>query len=211
MKMKFRNWLLALTISCLLFTVGCTVDQVLSDINLLLQTASNLATAVGAVSPADAAGIQIITGIASTGLTAIQQDYDTYRASGATSDLQKLKAAIFAVKVNLPQELAAAHVSNSGTTTKVTAWVNLVTTTLDGVLLMLPQLDSAGAPRAARVQIAVELPTADSLHARWQDEVCAGDAACGQLVKPKKVKAKKITGSFWHNLGTSLGEAKFGG
>ena len=162
--------------------VACTVDQVLSDINLLLQTAASIATAVGALSPADATAIQVVVNTATTGLNVIQKDYDAYKASGATTDLEKLQAAIAALKNNLPAELAAAHVTNPNAVAKATAWVNLVTSTLDTILAVLPKLS------ANKNATFAELPTPSDLQKRWSTEVCGGDAKCSALVKAHNVK-----------------------
>lgn len=172
---------LALTFSL----VACTVDQVLSDINLLIQTAAAIGSAVGAVSPVDSAAIQKAVDVATAGLNVIQADYDAYEKSGAATDLQKLQAAIGALRSNLPAELAAAHVSNPVATARVTNWVNLIVSTLDAIIAILPRLTPKGKMGA---EAAALLPTANALQARWKTEVCGNDPACGQMVKAKAVR-----------------------
>jgi hypothetical protein len=183
MKSKIGRMGIALILALAIFTVACSVDQVLSDINLLLQTANVIGVAVGAVDPTISAEITLIAGIATTGLSEIKTDYDAWKASGAITDLQKLEAAISVLKTNLPAELAAAHISNPATVAIVTAWVNLVTSTLNDILAILPNL-SKGAKGAG----ISTLPTPQSLQARWQNEVCKGDVKCGSLVKARMVR-----------------------
>lgn len=183
---RFGNRSLAAGLICLMLTItiACTVDQVLADIDLVIQMTASITTAVGAVSPVDAAAIQVAVNIATTGLAAVQMAYDTYKASGATTDLTKLQAAIAAVKTNLAQELAALHITDSVATQKVTAWVNLVTVTLNAVLGLLPQLGVT----AISAQYKVEVISPKVLRARWVSDVCRGDAICGNLVKVRNIR-----------------------
>jgi len=167
-------------------TAACSVDQVLTDINLLIQTAGSIGTAIGVVAPADAAIVAGLTAVASKGLSAIQADYDTYKQSQAQSDLAKLDAAIAAVQTNLPAELAAAHVYSPAAQAKCAAWVNLTVTTLQAVSELLPELQTAGTvqAKAAVVARAAAKPNLapETIQARWSKEVCQGDAKCSKLV-----------------------------
>jgi len=178
---------LTLLLACTLALAACTVDQVLSSINVLIQAAGSIGAAIGAVSPADAAIVSGLSALASKGLSIIQADYDAYKKSGATTDLQKLEAAITAVQTNLPAELAAAHVYSPAAQAKCTAWVNLTVTSLDIVAEALPQIESAstaGERQAAEEKVSHNpalVPQA--LQARWAKEVCRGDARCSSLVK----------------------------
>lgn len=169
-----------------LITAACSVDQVLTDINLLIQTKGSIGTAIGAVAPADAAIVAGLTAVASKGLSAIQSAYDTYKQTQATTDLQKLDAAIVAVQTNLPAELAAAHVYDPAAQAKCAAWVNLTVTTLTAVSELLPELQSAHTvtAKAAVVQRAAAKPNLapETIQARWSKEVCQGDAKCSKLV-----------------------------
>lgn len=166
--------------------VACSVDQVLADINVVIQIAAGIGSAVGQVSPADSAVVSKFSNIALTGISAVQTAYNTYKASGSSTDLAKVEAAISAVQVNLSQELAAAHITNPESVAKVAAWVNLINSSLAAVIAALPQLQHPTA-RIAK-QAAANLPTPASLQSRWQKEVCQGDKACGSLVKaPSKL------------------------
>ena len=195
----------ALCLSLIVCMVACSVDQVLADIDVIVQIASQIGVAVGDISPADAAVIQTFSQIATAGIQAVQTTYDAYKASGAQSDLEKLQAAIAALKTNLQDDLQALRITDPTTVAKVTAWVNLITTSLDAVLAALPQGTPSPTAAARTMAVGMVLPTAESLQARWQNEVCQGDAHCGGLVKAHRHHG------FWHTLGTTLGEAKFGG
>lgn len=167
--------------------VACSVDQALTDINLLIQAASTIGSAVGAVSPADSAIIAVVASIATQGLNAVQAAYDTYKKSGATTDLQKFQAAVAAVQANLAQELAAAHISDPAAKARVTAWVGLTSTTLTAVLELLPQLQSAQTASAKRAVLnqaaANKALTPETIKARWDSEVCGGEKKCAGKVK----------------------------
>lgn len=174
---------IAIAISLLLCCslVACTVDQVLADINVLIQIASSIGAAVGNVSVSDSAEIQKLSGIASSGIAAIQTAYASYKASGATTDLQKVQAAVSAVQTNLSQELAAAHVTDPISQQKVTNWVNLIYSTLAAVLAALPELQTHPVTAKAKVAVAI---TPKTLKSEWDKKVCDGAPACMALVHP---------------------------
>lgn len=192
----------------LLSTTACSTDQVLSTIDVALQTAANLESIVGAVAPGDAAALEALTGLATAGLQAIQKDYDTYEASKAQGDLEKLQAAIAALQKNLSLNLTAAHIVSATAVTKTTNWVNLINSSLDAVV---STLQATLLPSALASRNMAQLPTPESLQARWTKEVCAGDMACGAKVKVHR----KHQGGFWQSFkkatGTAIGEVKFGG
>lgn len=177
-----KRTLLALVLVFTMFTVACTADQVIADIDTVIETASVIGAAVGAVAPADAVIIQGLASTALMGLNAVKTAYDTYKASGAVTDLQKLQAAIQSVQTNLPAELAAAHVVNVNAVRIVTAWVSLVVTALGSILNALPSLTSASVSTRQKVRLAKTLPTKASLKAQWAGEVCQNAAPCVALV-----------------------------
>jgi len=192
----------------LISSIACSTDEVLSTIDVALQTAANLESIVGAVSPADAAALEALTGLASVGLSAIKKDYDTYEASKAQGDLQKLQAAIAALQSNLSQNLNAAHIVSPAAVQKTTAWVNLINSSLDAVI---STIEATLHPSALAARNMAQLPTPESLQSRWATEVCLSDAACGAKVKVHKKHAHGFWNSFVHATGTAIGEAKFGG
>jgi hypothetical protein len=168
--------------------VACTVDQVLADIEVVVQIAASIVPAVGAISPTDASVVQKLSDDATAAIKVIQADYDTYKASGATSDLTRLQSAINAIQTSLPQELAAAHISDPKTVAKVTNWCNLIYSTVNAIVAAIPALTPVpvAAVSAKSVSAPAVFPTAKVIVARWNSEVCQGDAACAKLVKVKK-------------------------
>jgi hypothetical protein len=182
--MKRKLLSLIVVLGMVLPNTACTVDQALSDIDLVLQTSQVVCSAIGVVAPADSAACALISGVAISGLNIIKTDYDAWKASGATTDMQKLEAAITTLQANLPQELAAAHIVDPHAVSTVTAWVGLVTSSLNDVLSLLPQLNPTPPTPTTRAKaVAAVMPTPESLAARWNNEVCKGDAACTKLVK----------------------------
>lgn len=163
----------------LMMTMACSVDAVLSDIDLALQTASSLEAAIGAISPADAAALQLLTSIATAGLNAIQADYDAYEKNKTTGALNEVLAAAQALQTNLQQNLAALHLVSVGAVQKATAWVTLITDIVAGIVKQLTPVMTSGKTRS----IIIAMPTPESLQARWQSDVCSGDTKCGALVK----------------------------
>jgi len=174
----------------LMCTVACTVDEVLSDTDLLLQTAAVVCTALGPISPSDSAACSVVANVATVGLGEIQTLYDAWKASGAATDLQKLQAAITALKTNLPQELSAAHITDPRTVATVAAWVKLVTSTLTAILNLLPQLSTAANSRQRDMALMTSLPKPESLKGRWQTEVCLGNVDCGRMVKVHHIHSR---------------------
>jgi hypothetical protein len=191
-----------LLLASMIVTPACTfsVDTVLSDIDLVLQTGNVVCSAIGVVLPADSAACQAISGVGITGIQAIQTAYDAYKASGAVTDLQKLQAALAAIKTNLPAELAAAHIVDPAAVAVVTAWVGLVVGTVNDIITLIPELQtpaSASATTPSRLAARVALlgsafPTPESLKAKWETDVCRGNATCGNLVKVRHIRSGKI-------------------
>jgi hypothetical protein len=167
--------------------VACSVDQALADINLLITTSAVICTAIGQVSPADSAACGVLASVASSGLAVVKTDYDAYKASGATTDLQKINAAVAAINTNLPAELAAAHISDPVVQQKVTAWVKLITATTTAVLELLPQLQNAPTKTAKMAVLhsaaGTQSLSPEVIKARWASDVCAGEKACAGKVK----------------------------
>lgn len=176
----------------LLSTVACTADQVLSDIETGLSIAGALAPAVGALSPADAGAVQLLSSLAVTGLQDIQKDYDAWKGSGSSSDLLKLQATANQVKASLPSQLASLRISDPNAVQKVTAWVNLITSSINAVVAAFPPVTANPAEIRALVAgfgaAAVSLPTPESLKARWASEVCQGNSKCAGLVSAKHAR-----------------------
>jgi hypothetical protein len=183
--MKFwKQCLCILMLYPVVMFTACTaaqVDMVLSDVDLVLQTANSLGAAIGAISPADAAALSLLTGVAITGVNAIKTAYDAYEASKTASNLQNVIVAAQTLQKNLPQELAVLHIQSQNAVTKATAWVNLVVSTAEAVVTTVSAV--TGAPTTAKTHGFIVSVTPESLQARWQQEVCSGDTACGTLVR----------------------------
>lgn len=158
--------------------LACTVDQVLVDLKLLTTIAGAIIPALGQLSPADAAAAQKISKIATDGIALVQKNYDAFKASGATSDLQKVQFAVNAVRENLVDELALIKVSNQALVGKVTAWVDLIATTLNAILSVLPQAKVGG-----KMTLIGPPPTRAEIKGHWDSDVCGGDNSCAALVK----------------------------
>lgn len=191
--------------------VACSVDEVLTDVDLALQMTASLETAIGNVSAQDGAALSRMVAIATTGLTAIQKTYDDYVSSGAQTDLDKVQAMARVLQSNLQNELDAAHITNPATVQKVQAWVGLVSVALQAVLQLSKQVSDnrssfercapdgrfsdcmGGAMSFAAISpgTVISVPSAALLKARWEKEVCHGDKKCGKLVKARKVKRPK--------------------
>jgi hypothetical protein len=175
----------------LLSMVACSVDQILTDLDLVIQTASVICESIGAVSPADSMACAALAGVATTGVNLIKSDYDAWKKSGAQTDLQKLQAAMTTFQANLPQELAAAHIESPVAQQKVTAWANLVVTTVNAVASLLPQLQTGDSAKAQRTSMqaratASNLLLPETIRTRWVAEVCQGDQTCAKRVHIRK-------------------------
>lgn len=179
----WQHGVIAVMCVSLIFMTACSVDQVLSDIDLALQASENIAIAVGTVSPSDAAAIQVVAGIGIAGMKAIQDTYDAYEANKTAGTLKNLQAALTAVQTSLTEALAAAHIVDPSTVLKVTAWVNLVITTTNIIASAVGNVASNPNSKLAKIQLATAIPTPEALHTRWLNEVCSGNVACGKLVK----------------------------
>ena len=188
----WQHGMIALLCCSMLFTTACTVDQVLSSLDAVLQTAEGLETAVGAVSPADAAALQLLTGLAVKGIQIIQSDYDTYEKDKTASNLQNIVVAAQTLQATLPQNLAAAHISDASAVQKATAWVNLVTTSVASAVSLIAPAVARSSISAHTVKAASLNLSAESIQARWQKEVCVGDTKCGALVKPRHKHQRRL-------------------
>lgn len=203
MKTKIFSAVLA-TMLCFSM-VACSVDEVLTDVDLAIQMTANLAPAIGNVSPDEAAAITRLSGVASVGLTAVRDAYEAYEKSGAQSDLDKVQAIAGALRSNLAEELQAAHITNPETVAKVNAWVGLVTVSLDAIIALSKQVKTSQVSESfqrcapdgnfnacmsfASSIAGVYVPKAATLKKDWDKRVCKGNKACE--VKVRKAKRKK--------------------
>jgi len=168
----------AVILLCVLM-IGCSVNEVFDDINVALQIATSIGEAVGSVSAADEAVIQSLSTTATAGLNVVQAAYNQYEQSGATTDLQKVQAAIAAAQSQLQAAMAAAHIEDPVSQQKVKNWFNVIIGSLNAILAALPAFQAAQAnARAFTIPV-----TAQGLQSRWEKEVCDGNAKCAKLVR----------------------------
>jgi hypothetical protein len=214
MKNHCRSKLVLVTLlSVSLLATGCSAQWIsvaLADLPVLTQMALNLAALVSTLqsgkqlNPAEAAAIQTISAEATKDLTLLQSLYSSYKANPSPDTLQKIQTVIQGVNQNLPALLQAAHISHAALSTRITAAVNLIVTTVGTFAASIPpSVASATAgsatsgPAAARVarqrtgQQKAPRPNAASpkpvipgpndLKKQWNQQVCApsGNAECG--------------------------------
>lgn len=184
---------LALILASVMLVTGCwTTAQwlqiAINDLPVLIQMALSIAQIVGTVtgnppnppSDAEVAAINKIGNIANQGLTEIQALYDSYTSANATTVIPKIKAAGAALVANLQQLLTAAQIKNPALRARVTAAVDLIVSTLNTVIALLPQTVTNASMKAAnKAAKAAKIPTSTELRQAWLDKV--GFA----LAKPK--------------------------
>ena len=160
--------------SAMIVTTGCTdawVKVALADLPILVQMAINISTLVsvvgGQTSPSDVAAINKISAEANTDLTLIDTLYNQYKANPSTGTLQAIQNAIAVLNTNLPNELAAAHISNVALQAKVQAAVGLILTTVTTFSALLPQ----SGPHTAEDVSPKSLPTPKELKRAWNAQV----------------------------------------
>lgn len=187
--------LLAVALFCVTFSAACSfsVDVALSDIDIVLQTADAVCSnaVLGAVLPAETQACELVANVGVVGLNFVKSAYDTWKASGAATDLQKLQAAIALAQTDLNQALSVLHVTDAHVVEVVQKWVAIVVSTFTVVLELLPKLTSAMTAHSKSVQvaqIASMLPTPETLKARWVNEVCKGGKACSTKVKVHHIR-----------------------
>lgn len=179
--------------------VACSVDEVLTDLDLAVQMTATLIPALGNISTSDAAEVAKLTTIAEEGLAVVRMDYEAYETSGATSDLARVQAVADALRSNLSQNLQAAHIGNEETVRRVTAWVGLVALTLDAITrlsqqaVVLPAHCYAGSKFETCMSFAssvagMYVPKAATLKKDWDKKVCKGNKACEVKIRKSKKK-----------------------
>ena len=175
----------AILLCASLLSIGCTAQWIsvaLADLPVLTQMALNIGTLVTTLqsgqqlSSADAATIQNIASQASQDLNLLRTLYNEYEANPSASAIQKIDAAITDINQNLPALLQAAHIADPVLSTRVTAAVNLILTTVSSFAQLIPP--TPGAPTAQKVAVTaaqhkVSIPHADDLKKQWNQQVCA--------------------------------------
>jgi hypothetical protein len=181
MKCNSRSKTLLVTLLCLsLLATGCSAQWIkvaLADLPVLLQMALNIGTLVTTLqsgqqlSTSEAAEIQNISNEASRDLNLLQTLYNEYEASPSPSTIQKIQNAIADINQNLPALLQAAHIVDPVISTRVTAAVNLILSTVNSFATLIPQ---TGAPATAQkaVRRPTPVPRAADLKKQWNQQVC---------------------------------------
>lgn len=169
--------------------IGPWLNVAIADLPTVVAIASNIATLATLNNPgssaADVEAVQHIGMVASSALNQIQSLYNAYQASPNDSTKQQIIAAISALETQLPGLLQTAQIKNPTLLTEVTAAVNLILTTAETFLTLIPgQATTVTARRASRgLGAAPKPPSPQDLKAQWSDQVCKGDASCVALLK----------------------------
>jgi hypothetical protein len=170
-----------------LLATGCSaqwINVALADLPVLLQMALNIGALVTTLqsgkplSPPERAEIQNISNEASRDLNLLQALYKEYKASPSATTLEKIKDTISDINRNLPALLQAAHIIDPVLSTRITAGVNLILSTVNSFATLIPQ--SAGPVTAQRVtHKPITVPRASDLKKQWNQQVCgpSGNAA----------------------------------
>lgn len=185
---------LAVVLSISLLATGCSAQWVgvaLADLPVLTQMALNIAALAATLqsgkqlTPAEALAIQNISAEASKDLTLLQALYNAYKANPGADALHKIESMITDTNQELPALLQAAHISDPALSTRITAAVNLILTSVSSFASLIPQAPSA-APKTARRNSVIPQPK--DLKRQWNLQVCAPsgnavlDAALSQRV-----------------------------
>ena len=182
---------LSFVLSISLVATGCSAQWIsvaLADLPVLTQMALNLAALMSTlqtgkqINPAEALAIQNISAEASKDLTLLQSLYTQYKASPNADTLQKIESLIQDTSQSLPALLQAAHISNPALSSRITAAVNLILTTVNSFAALIPKAASpsaSSAVTASRVAIpgmsqqGAVIPQAKDLKKQWNLQVCA--------------------------------------
>ena len=192
---------LAFVLSLSLITTGCSAQWIsvaLADLPVLTQMALNIAALVSTLqsgkqlTPAEALAIQNISAEASKDLTLLQALYNTYKANPSPDTLQKIESLIQDTNQNLPALLQAAHISDPALSTRITAAVNLILTTVSSFASLIPPAPTT-APKTARRNAVVPrlvVPSPTDLKKQWNQQVCApsGNAALDGALTERALK-----------------------
>ncbi len=176
--------LLAVVLSVALIATGCSAQWLsvaLADLPVLTQMALNIAALVSTLqsgnqlNPTEALAIQNISAEASKDLTLLQALYDTYKKSPNASTLQKIEALIQDTNQNLSALLQAAHISDPALSTRISAAVNLILTSVSSFASLIPKAPipaaRTAAARSGSQNKAILHPK--DLKKQWNQLVCA--------------------------------------
>jgi hypothetical protein len=166
-------------------------------------------------SPAEALAIQNISAEASKDLTLLQSLYSRYKANPNAGTLQKIEYLIQDTSQSLPALLQAAHISNPALSSRITAAVNLILTTVNRFAALIPRA-APSAATASRMAIPTtsqrnaSVPQPGDLKKQWNLQVCgpagdaALDAALAERCHNKTCSHFLVLGSWFAVLGFEL-------
>jgi hypothetical protein len=188
--------ILAVVLSISLIATGCSAQWIsvaLADLPVLTQMALNIAALVSTLetgkqlSPAEALAIQNLSAEASKDLTLMQSLYSQYKSNPSTDTLQKIESLIQSTNQNLPALLQAAHISDPALSSRITAAVNLILTTVSSFASLIPQAPSS-VPTTAKQNTVIPRP--EDLKKQWNLQVCAptGNAALDAALSARALK-----------------------
>lgn len=171
---------LSLVLSASLLATGCSAQWIkvaLADLPVLIQMALNIGTLVTTLeanrqlTPAETAAIQNISAEAGRDLNLLQTLYNEYQANPSADTIQKIQAAVATTNQNLPALLQAARIVNPVLSTRITAAVNLILTTVNSFATLIPQNPS---PMVAHrsAQRKAQIPHVEDLKKSWNQQVC---------------------------------------
>jgi hypothetical protein len=163
-----------------LLATGCSAQWIkvaLADLPVLIQMALNIGTLVTTLqanrqlTPTETAAIQNISAEAGRDLNLLQTLYNEYQANPSADTIQKIQAAIAETNQNLPAILQAAHIVDPVLSTRITAAVNLILTTVNSFAALIPQTTM---PMLAKrsAQRKTLIPHAEDLKRSWNQQVC---------------------------------------
>lgn len=184
--------LLIMSLSLALLATGCSAQWIklaLADLPVLVQMALNIGSLVttlqsgNQLSSTEAAAIQNISAQASRDLNLLQTLYNEYDTTPSTATIQKIQSVIAEINQNLPALLQAAHISNAALSTRITAAVNLILTTVNSFASLIPNSGQVSAAYKAAGKSAT-LPRPVDLKKAWNQQICGPTATAMDSARP---------------------------
>jgi hypothetical protein len=180
---KPGSTILALILVATMALTGCWfnpawIQDALNDLPVLIQMAEAILQIVSVTktgSPAsvgDIAAINQIGTVATQGLTAIQNLYKSYQSANSTTTIADIQAAGAALVANLQSLLQAAQIKDPVLLARVTSAVNLIVSTVNTIIGLLPASTSSADMKTAKQKAAsAPIPKAADLRAAWLNQV----------------------------------------
>jgi hypothetical protein len=231
MKSKTSNVaraLAALVLCATMILTACStawITEAEEIVAALIPAAANLLTLIEAlegkgVSTQDLQVMQSVSTQAQTDLqlinTLVTQYQQATDAATQASLLAQIQTAITTVQSNLSGLLPALHITDSATQAKVTAVIGLILAEVQSLEAIIPAVQpvvtssgSAAKASTARKTKSVKPPLSASQFRASYNAIMTAKTGNATL-DGAAAKCKLHGPSFWHRLGTSIGEARFG-